>query len=326
MSRDHIRFYGLLYIDRERNRDVNIRQWHPDPVEIYICCAALAAKSAKANGVDFALLTNDASEIRRVLDRNGLDHPALEEIGFDLNVPIVKEFYSAHFKIDAIKALASGTYGEYVGLVDVDTLFLSGIPDELLDAARTGFCVYETSDVFWMYGEKSVRKNLNAVIGTEFENARWYGGEFLVASVANMRILHEEVEKCWPRYVARIKTMRHTGDEMPVSAALNILRRRGMPLIDLGRSRGKVGRWWASCTKYPQTSFDEMLNCFLLHLPSDKIFLADQAKHEFRHEFALGSFVANYKAYAKRKITRLRWKRPLAVLQYWPSVARQGVS
>jgi hypothetical protein len=322
MNRAGIQFYGLLYIDRARNFDVNLRERHLDPVDVYIGCAALAAKSARANGIDFGLFTNDAATIRKVVDRDGLDPFPIEEIDFSLDVPLVKEFYSAHFKIDVIKALASGEYGDLVGMIDLDTLFLRGLHEDVSRHAREGFCVYQTDDVFAFYGTRKVLRDLETVAGTAIEDPKWYGGEFLVATPANMRILHEVVEICWPRYVANIKSMRHIGDEVAVSAALNILRQRGIPVTDLGNSRAAVGRWWSAPTSYPQRAFEELQRCFLLHLPSDKPYLAEQA----RHPFTPGSFLENYKAHAARKISRLRRRRPFDFWSHWPRVALEAAS
>lgn len=322
MNRAGIQFYGLFYIDRARNFDVNIRERHLDPVDVYIGCAALAAKSARANGIDFGLFTNDAATIRRVVERDGLDPFPVEQIDFSLDVPLVKEFYSAHFKIDVIKALASGAYGDTVGLIDVDTLFLRGLPNDIRDNAQEGLCVYQTDDVFQFYGSKRIRRDLDTVAGTKLEDPKWYGGEFLVATPANMRLLHEAVETCWPRYVANIKSMHHIGDEMAVSAALNILRQRGKPVIDLGNSCAAVGRWWSAHTSYPQPAFEELQRCFLLHLPSDKPYLAEQA----RHHFVPGTFIENYKTHAAAKISRQRKRRPFDFWSHWPRVSHQAVS
>lgn len=322
MSLAEIRFYGLIYVDRERNRDFNLWQRHRDPIEIYTFCAALAANSAKANGIRFGLLTNNAIEIRRLLDRSGLDHFPIEEIRFSLNVPPVRKFYSAHFKIDAIKALASGEFGDHAGLMDVDALFLRELPPDLKEMAQLGLCAFETNEVYESHGRKGILRNLETVAGTKLPEPKWYGGEFLYGSAANLRELSLEIETCWPRYVENIRSMRHVGDEMPVSAALNNLGRRGMAISDFGASRKGVVRWWSRNTNFRQVSLEEMLPYSLLHLPSDKEFLAEQA----RRDFALETFMDAYRSYASGKIARLRRQLFFDLWSFWPQMARESSS
>ena len=90
-----IKFYGLLHIDRRRNLDANLK-WTADPIDIYVSCAALAAKSARANGISFGLFTNEPDFVHSRLGRLGFEHFNIVELQSPRDVPRVKNFYSAH--------------------------------------------------------------------------------------------------------------------------------------------------------------------------------------------------------------------------------------
>jgi len=305
-----VRYYGLLHIDRDRNSNANIKWTLRDHVDIYISCAALLAKSATALSLHLALFTNEKALVEQRLAALGLGPIKVIEIPFTIDVPRVKKFYSAHFKIDVIKALATGRYGALAGLIDADTVFMGEMPPDLSVLARTGIIAYDvSSDVFPLHYDKRIRRDLELIAGCPIERPRWFGGEFLVAAQTGFAELLREIEVCWPRYVENVDTVHHVGDEMAVSAALHRLALRGVPVID-GGERGCIARRWSWRTKYRQLAFSEIEKAALVHLPADKKFLATEAVRPFSRQ----AFSAAFKAHLR---SLLPMRRIYALFDPW---------
>jgi hypothetical protein len=284
-------YYGLLYIDRKRNRDANLTWSLSDPIATYVGCASLLASSARACGMPFVLFTNAPDEVERIVAQNGYQRFATTALDFSRDVPPVRKFYSAHFKLDVMKALASGRYGERVCLIDVDTVFLRAMPQSIADSAAAAFVAYDVSSgPNPQHFDPDIRRDLELVGGIGIENPRWYGGELLAATSDRLRLLVDEIERCWPRYVANVGALHHIGDEMPVSAALNRLEIAGMQVVDAGRL-GAIARWWPVRTAYPQPAFEDLQDRVILHLPGDKRFLASQAVAGFDRQAFLEKYM-----------------------------------
>src|SRR4051794_23228637 len=96
------KYYSLLYIDQVRNRNTNLAGGG-DPVDVYLSCACLCAKAFRSAGQPFCLVTNDAGEIRRRLERLQLGDLPVVSFEFLLQVPQKIPFYSAHFKLDLFR-------------------------------------------------------------------------------------------------------------------------------------------------------------------------------------------------------------------------------
>ncbi len=102
---------------------------------------------------------------------------------------------------------------------------------------------------------------------------------------------------CWPKYEGVIGALHHVGDEAVVSAAINLARLDGLVIVNADCGGG-VARWWTARTEAPIRRFREIEDRSLLHLPSDKEFLAAYP----RASFDGARFVSAYRAYAGRKL------------------------
>ena len=284
------KYYSLLYIDQVRNRNINLAAGS-DPIDIYLACASLCAKTFRLSGESFCLITNDTNEVQRRLERLGLGDLPFVSFEFLLQVPQEIPFYSAHFKLDLFRGFGSGEFGRRVGFVDLDTVLLRGLPK------RGDLGVYDISDqVVPIYKQHRITADLNKVSGKSIPEARWYGGEFLSGSASMFRIISTYVEEFWENYIQNVASLVHVGDEMVMSAALNCARLDGVSLVDYGEL-GSVARWWTSRTQHQQHPFDAIKRSALLHLPADKLFLAKQAKSPFETE----AFLRKFRAYARRR-------------------------
>lgn len=261
------RFYGLLYLDAATSGGVNLAS-RSDAINTYVRCAATCHTSFDAHGEAFALITNDALQVRARLAALGCAAIEVVEIPFRSVVPREARFYAAHFKLDVLRAFATGALGARVGLVDIDCVLLRPIvlPDCL--------SVYDISDqVYPDYGVEPVRRDLARVAGMPIAAPLWFGGEFIAGPCERFRVLTEAIDDCLPRYVAGLGDLHHVGDEMVVSAAIHRVLRDGLEIDDIGRAL-QVVRWWSGRTHHRQMPFSAAKACAILHLPSDKAFLA----------------------------------------------------
>lgn len=294
------RFYGLLYLDVATSGGVNLSRG-ANPVDTYLRCAATCHASFARQGETFALITNDSALVRGRLAELGCAPIAVVEIPFHAVVPRGTRFYAAHFKLDVLDAFARGDLGDHVGLVDIDCVLQR--PLVLSDALS----VYEISEqVYPAYGIERVRGDLERVADMPVPAPRWFGGEFIAGSSAQFRLLKTGLDACLPRYVAALDTLHHLGDEMVVSAAIHHAERSGLAVDDIGQ-RAQIVRWWSSKTYHRQVPLRDAAACAMLHLPSDKGFLADQVGKTME----TGQFLRDYEAMFRRKRRALQASRIL---------------
>jgi len=307
-SSDEVTYYGLLFVSKYNNH-TNMKKNGTESIDIYCANAALCSASAAAAGVRFRLITNAATDLRSRFARMKLPTPEIIEEEFSLEVPEGADFFAAHFKIDVLKLFGTGKFGEYVGLIDLDTIFLRSVfVNPIFDGK---ICVYDISNQTW--DEKMgriLKENIRFVAGANFDKPRWYGGEFIVGHKILFEILSRKINEFADRYFANIENMGHVGDEMLVSAALNSIESDDPGILfDVG-SQHEVTRWWSSRTLRRQKRFGEIENSALLHLPSDKEFLALLA----RRAFSVANFLECYKRHINRR------KRALLLYNFFASI------
>lgn len=282
--------YGLLYVDPSDSRHVNINS-RRNSIDVYLRCAANCSRSFRRQGTTLRLITNNKKLLAERLAHLAIPDLEITEHRFTLGVPPRIPFFSAHFKLELFDAFASGDYGKYVALVDIDTLLLRRLPQS------EDLAVYDISDqVFPRYGKEVVIRDLELLTGHQFSNGRWYGGEFVMGSAAQFGDLASLIALCWPRYIENIGTVHHLGDEMVLSAALNLYAAENA-LADYG-SQNNVTRWWSSRTFNKQAPFSSAVKAALLHLPADKIFISRSNLDHFTDRPTLKA----YQQYVRRKL------------------------
>lgn len=266
------RYYGLLYVDRAQGQHVNLRS-SLDPVTVYAGCASLLAASARAAGESFAVVTNTIKDLRGTVEAAGFAPFPCVEMSFDLALPRGIRFSQAHRKICVLEAMGSGALGAFVGLIDIDAV-LQGPLSERLGQARgihayaldAGLAGGRLGDLELLTGQGRAR--------------RWYGGEFIAGDRLSMKRLAAVCRKLLPRYLEVLPHLLHVGDETIVSAALNLLEEDGVPIHEVGAER-IVARWHSSRLPVAQEPLAQALDAVVLHLPSDKLFLQNQARRPF---------------------------------------------
>ncbi len=283
--------FGLLHLKEEERSAVNIsKTTFRDLTSIYVNNATILSNSLESHGIPFTLITNNKVVIDNCVSSKG--HTLqVKEIPFITKVPTKTRFYSAHFKLDVFRYLASLKDG-YVALCDLDMVCINDFPRCLHNIIQAGIPLcYDISDqVIPAYGHDVIIHDLTAIHGRVSEG-RWSGGEYISGTPEFFKSVIKAIDGIYGNYITNLAGLHHIGDEAITSAALEILRRQGMYIADAG-TLGIVGRYWNAFTLHPLKSFDYFEHCFLLHLPSDKKFLSNLAQ---RDSFTSSEFLRLYK-------------------------------
>lgn len=294
------KFYGLLYLNEEEFSTENIyTKSFRDLISVYLNCAVTLSNSLNLRGISFTLLTNKKDVLEKMAQSKA-KALQIREIPFTTEVPRKIKFYSAHFKLDILRYLSS-LNDDYVGLCDLDMICINDLPSSFLSNINRKIPMfYDISDqVIPAYGYEAVSQSLKLIHNLDSEG-RWSGGEFISGSPDFFQVLTQEINNIFNNYTANIDKLHHIGDEAITSAALEVIRLRGIYVADAG-TLGIIGRYWNTKCLHPQKPFEYFQQCFLLHLPADKRLLSSLAS---RREIDPSTFKDFYKQYIKSlKIT-----------------------
>jgi hypothetical protein len=264
-----IHFYGFLHLEDREKSAVNVRAGSfKKQSRIYVLNALGLARSLRAHGYSFTLLTNDEDLIHEVAP-DAAKELDLVTISFSTKVPSGVRFYSGHYKLDVFHHLSS-LDKDYVALIDLDMLCINPAPKTLIDAieSKTGLFYDITNQVVPAYGEASIKDQLESILQRPTET-QWSGGEFLAGTPEFFGRLARAAESIFERYLDVSVGKTRVGNEPYQNAALHILRADGVTMKDAG-SLNVVRRFWNMPVKHPQPRFSHFAKSFLLHLPVDK--------------------------------------------------------
>ena len=297
-----IKFYGLLYLSEEDSAPVNVSvKDFRDKIAVYVKCAINLSNSLQSKNIAFTLLTNKKDVVEEIIQAEWKTLQ-VKEIPFSTKVPHGVKFYSAHFKLDAFRYLSSLS-DDYVGLLDLDMVCINAFPHCFSNNVKqkVPMC-YDISDqVIPAYGHEAIIRDLESIHCLESEG-RWSGGEFISGSPEFFLTLTKEIDSIYDNYINNLEKLHHVGDESITSAALEIIRKKGTYIADAG-TLGIVGRFWSVKILHPQKPFGYFQQCFLLHLPSDKRFLADMASGK---TMELSEFTKSYDRYRNSSIIKFK--------------------
>jgi hypothetical protein len=291
-----LRIFTLIHVQRGEqsvhNASVNSFE---EQVRLYVSCAGRLRDSLRHYGLDLTVLTNDRESIDRVNDEFEIP---VTRIPCDLPVPSGIHFYSAHFKIDAFRYLAT-LDDPYVALIDADMRCINPIPAGLQAAIARGVPVYfdVTAQVSPAHGAASIVADKRRLMGG-WSAGLWAGGEFISGPPAFFRRVYDECLHVAQPYFADYQAFHHQSDETLASAALErLMIGREIPLLEAG-ALSVVARYWSIPTLHVQPSLAAYAGHMLLHLPADKGVLA-------RSSAADGaSFMTAYRTYLRNNALR----------------------
>lgn len=298
--------FSLLYVDQsQKNLNINLKRTKTSPIDIYINCGRLLAASCRYFGISYAIVTNEPDYLRERVEALG---GGVNVVGsnFDRDVPKGASFYTAHYKLDLLREFGNGTFGDRVGLIDIDTVLTKPFKIEPSLWRDNTLFVYDLSDsVKSSYGEQTILKSLTTLGYPRSQTAQWYGGEFIMGTSVGFRSLSNVVDYYWPAYKTHYKTLHHNGDEVIVTAAILTLQEenRKMQLFDAGGAESVnayplVARWWTARTGFKQESYKSASKAALIHLPADKSFLARMSEKSYSPD----EFMKSFRSYARSRL------------------------
>lgn len=272
--------FGLLHIapGQKSAMNLSVNSFH-DQLLTYTNNARVLSRSLELSGLGFTLLTNDKTTIESIVNESAGAPLEIVDIPFSTVVPSGTRFYSAHFKLDAFRHLASLPKG-YHALCDLDMICINEIPCALRNIIKQEIPLYyDISDqVHSVFGQEVIIRDLS-IMGSLESEGRWSGGEFIAGPPGFFCKLIDEIDTIYANYLANIDSLHHTSDEAFTSAALERLRRNGLYISEAG-SLGVIGRYWNTHVLHPQRPYQYFQDLFLLHLPADKKFLASLAQRQ----------------------------------------------
>lgn len=277
MKGNNVEFFGLLHLNENESSSVNLKEKNFNKkIEIYLKNAMALSNSIANIGEQLTLITNKSEKIESMLKNIKGNHSLnLKQLDFEMNVPKGLRFYSAHYKIEVFKYL-SNLNNEYSIFCDLDMIAIQDkLPKPLLNCINSGIplCYDITDNDYSYYGHEKIINTIDLVLGSSGSSGHWYGGEFLAGPPTFFKEISKVTDKLTENYINNIDNLHHLGDEAITTAAIELLKKNGVYIEDAGKN-GIVGRYWNSRTRYSQPNFSYYQNCFLLHLPADKDFLA----------------------------------------------------
>ena len=283
--------YGLLFVDESQRRHVNLKSRRTPALHTYFLCAVQLSNTLSSLGLPFTVLTNAPGRLAALADQLGVARIRTAVLDFSLNIPAHFRFYHAHFKLCAFRGFASGDFGDFPILLDLDIVCRWRPRVQ----PRKGLLTYDlTHDI-----EPEALHSLQVLIGPG--RHRWFGGECLGGDPTSFSQLTAEIERLLPVYVASAAQLPHISDETIVSAALNRL--AGVVALHDVVAERFLERWWSAPTSHLQRRINETCSTALIHLPADKNFIARLAHHQ-----PTVRLDAAYAKWVRRKSMRNRLK------------------
>ncbi len=293
-----LQFYGLMVAPLDTDTSVNL-VGGTSAFDAYLRCAAVCHASFAYHGYAWTLVTDAPDLMRAGFEQAGLEAPPIRAVDLAWKVPADLRFRAAHYKLELLQQFSTGDFGERVGLVDLDAVCIADLPPAVTEGGA--LCGYDISDVVQRSPDEQNYRTSFRQLGIASKHLHWWGGEFLLGDREHFRALGGRLEKIWPRYLENRSAMAHVGDEMVLTVALIELESQGIALCDAGAA-GAIARFWSARTQTPFPRFADARAASILHLPADKLFIANWAGRRFLPD----QFLAEYERHLRRKIAMRR--------------------
>jgi hypothetical protein len=269
-----MKFFTLIHICKEEQSIHNnsFTKNFDEQINLYLCCAKQLHRSLIPVDIELIILTNDMLFLQRL---NKEQYPIeIRQINFISKFPSGIKFYSAHYKLEVFHYLSS-INEEYIALVDSDMLCVNELPASFNNIISKKLPLYYdiTTQVVPAYGAENIIRDKELISGKE-SNGLWAGGEFIAGAPSFFGTLSNEIKKVEEIYFQHINSFHHQGDEMLTSVAIEALKDSGGFEIAEAGNLSIVGRFWSYKPLHIQKPITAYANHFLLHLPSDKKFIA----------------------------------------------------
>ena len=268
----NFKFFTLLFIDFE-NRYLSkngISGGFDEQIQIFInCCENLGKSLIYFANIELTVLTNNKKYIEKL-------SPKLNciEIEFDFKVPKDIDYFSAHHKIDVFRYFSSLNDDDYFFLIDCDMLSINKMPLNLINCINNNLPVYfdVTEQEYPAFSREIIIKDKEILMTNEKSTGLWAGGEFIGGGAHFFKLLSDEIMIVQEKYFNSYKQLHHRSDETLTSVAIEKIMRTTC-VVNAGNFGG-VGRYHSNKTLHVQKLWGSHEDNFLLHLPSDKTYIA----------------------------------------------------
>lgn len=263
-------FYSILHIEEDLQKN---KSFSHNRLRTYKDNAITLSRSLEYRGLSFTLLTNNEEALSDISE-----NVHIKRITFQTEAPKNTYFYSAHYKIDAMRYFST-LDNEYSILCDLDVICIKDIPKNFKDLVekQIPICYDVTEQYIPVLGIEEIITTSEIITGKKYD--RWYGGEFIGGTKYFFEKLNEKIEKYYPQYVSNIHKFKHVSDETIVTPSIESLRSEGMEIEDAEESN-IMSRFWSCVVEHKQKPYEWTKKSFLVHLPADKEFLASVSKWE----------------------------------------------
>ena len=283
-----LRFHALLYVSdaptRQEAPNMRSRLTPEQRLLDYLAMASrLGEGLARHFGVGLQLLTNRPDQLQQLIAaqvrrRAGFCmHVQPVGIRFGEDLPASARFHAAAHKIYVFEHLSRQP--GYSLQLDLDMVCQRFFDAHVLERAAAGVpLVYDISEqVFPAFGYQRVARDLRMLSGSEMEY-RWFGGEFIGGPASFFAELFATLRPMLGAYADGFDRLHHQGDEILVSAALNLLRQRhGASFLCDVAPLNVVRRHWGIPPGYDAKRFDvETGQLSFVHLPAMKAMLVSR--------------------------------------------------
>jgi len=287
-----IKLYTLLFIDLE-NQSLSINGVtgsFDTQMEIFIkCCDALNNSLRFFAGQELIVLTNNKAYIENISKQF-----KCIELNFGFKVPKDITFFAAHYKIDVYKYFSELSDSEYSILIDSDVLCINKMPLNLINCIKNNIPTYYdiTDQVYPAYTRELIIKDKEFIMSAESSLGLWAGGEFIGGDNSFFKSLYYEIGLVQDTYIDNYKQFHHIGMEPIVSVAIEKIMQSKF-ICNVGLFGG-IGRYWSRKPRHVQNPWKSYVDKFLIHLPSDKKFIASMTTID-------ENLVIKYEDFLKRK-------------------------
>lgn len=303
---NEIKFYGLLHIKRNENKNLNFNSIdQTQKTLVYLKNAILLDQQLKHYDYELILITNRKSYLDKLL--KDLNYKIkLKSIKFKTFVPKNTHFYSCHFRVDVFKFF-SNQKNVYSVLLDLDVLILKN-PKHLFNFCKKKINLVNdiSQNVIPAYGKTRILKNLK-LLNPNLKKIVWVGGDFFSGDSRFYAILHKKTMFYQKKFVDQIKYLSDQTDELFMSASLHDLKNETHIKIKYANKLNIFNRYWNTNILHPQKKIDYYKKFIFLHVPADKMFLSNsynrlRNKQNFKSEYF--EHVTNLKNILRIKIAK----------------------
>lgn len=300
-----MKVYSLFYVQENDDKIESVNLNSNNNLEVYINNIFFLSRTLfESSGSKLYVITNNVKKIRQI-GRDIDKYCDFLELNFDTKIPENAKFYSAHYKLDVLRYFSQLPIDNYIGLIDIDIVCTGENFENLKSLFERKYnLVYDiTEQRSSAYGISNLKKDLGLILGRKSEG-HWYGGEFIFGTPIFFKKLIVQIDEIYVNYVKNIDYLSHHGDEVIVSAAIEILKQQGISIRSVNNT-GIIERYWSVYPKHKQEKLNFYLNNFFLHLPADKKFIADNISlnlSDFINKYKKYALLRKIKSYIKNKI------------------------